>query len=216
MSRMVGVATDTRRTAPVPPSGPGALHCEFLHRLTCTNPHPWPRDASRAGLASSMGIRNYLIEGVSGTGKTSVFRELRRRGYHAINGDTELAYQGDPITGEPLDGLTHEHHIWHLEKVRALVADRDEPVTFFCGGSRNFPAFIELFDEVFILDVDRDTLQRRLDERGESEWGGKPQERQLIERLHRTSEDLPAHGVVLDATAPIARVVDDIVRHAGA
>ena len=36
-----------------------------------------------------MGIRNYLIEGVSGTGKTSVCKELRRRGYHAINGDNE-------------------------------------------------------------------------------------------------------------------------------
>ncbi|WP_244364379.1 AAA family ATPase [Paenibacillus cellulositrophicus] len=34
-----------------------------------------------------MGIRNYLIEGVSGTGKTSVCKELQRRGYHAIHGD---------------------------------------------------------------------------------------------------------------------------------
>ena len=55
-----------------------------------------------------MGIRNYLIEGVSGTGKTSVCHELRRRGYHAINGDRELAYQGDPKTGEPLDGVALE------------------------------------------------------------------------------------------------------------
>jgi broad-specificity NMP kinase len=31
-----------------------------------------------------MGIRNYLIEGVSGTGKTSVCNELQRRGYYAI------------------------------------------------------------------------------------------------------------------------------------
>jgi predicted ATPase len=30
-----------------------------------------------------MGMRNYLIEGVSGTGKTSVCKELQRRGYFA-------------------------------------------------------------------------------------------------------------------------------------
>ncbi len=30
-----------------------------------------------------MGVRNYLIEGVSGAGKTSVCDELRRRGYHS-------------------------------------------------------------------------------------------------------------------------------------
>jgi broad-specificity NMP kinase len=77
-----------------------------------------------------MGIRNYLIEGVSGTGKTSVCNELQRRGYHAIHGDRELAYQGDPETGEPTDGFAHEHHIWHVDKVRALVANQDEAVTF--------------------------------------------------------------------------------------
>lgn len=34
-----------------------------------------------------MGIRNYLIEGLSGTGKTSVCNELQQRGYHAVHGD---------------------------------------------------------------------------------------------------------------------------------
>jgi thymidylate kinase len=29
-----------------------------------------------------MGVRNYLIEGVSGTGKTSVAAELQQRDYH--------------------------------------------------------------------------------------------------------------------------------------
>jgi hypothetical protein len=50
-----------------------------------------------------MGVRNYLIEGVSGTGKTTVAEELQRRGYHVIHGDRELAYVGDPDTGAPLD-----------------------------------------------------------------------------------------------------------------
>ena len=85
-----------------------------------------------------MGKRNYLIEGVSGTGKMSVCNELQRRSYHAINGDRELAYQGNPETGKPTDGLPHEHHIWDVEKVKALVANQDEAVTFFCDGSRNF------------------------------------------------------------------------------
>jgi predicted ATPase len=29
-----------------------------------------------------MGVKNYLIEGVSGTGKTAVCKELQRRGCH--------------------------------------------------------------------------------------------------------------------------------------
>ena len=160
-----------------------------------------------------MGARNYLIEGLSGTGKTSVCTELERRGYHTIHGDRELAYQGDPETGEPTDTQSHEHHIWDVDKVRALVARHDEAVTFFCGGSRNSARFIDLFDGVFILDVDLDTLNRRLDERPDAEWGGgKPVDREFIARLHRTKEDMPSGGIVIDATARIGDVVDEILR----
>ncbi len=161
-----------------------------------------------------MGMRNYLIEGLSGTGKTSVCDELQRRGHHAIHGDRELAYQGDPETGEPTDGSVHEHHIWHVDTVKALVADQAEPVTFFCGGSRNLSKFIDLFDGVFVLEVDLETLHRRLDERPDDEWGGgKPVERERIVRWHETKDDVPKNGMAIDATAPIAHVVDEILRH---
>lgn len=160
-----------------------------------------------------MGLRNYLVEGVSGTGKTSVCRELNRRGYQAINGDRELAYQGDPETGEATDTALHQHHIWDVGRVRALVADKQQPVTFFCGGSRNFSKFIGLFDEVFVLDIDLETLLRRLDQRPQDEWGSRPSERDLIIRLHRTKEDIPRNGVVIDATRSLTEVVDDILRH---
>ena len=162
-----------------------------------------------------MGVRNYLVEGVSGTGKTSVCRELNRRGYRAINGDTELAYQGDPETGAAVDTAVHEHHLWDVGRVRTLLADQQEKVTFFCGGSRNFSKFIDLFDGVFVLDIDLDTLHRRLDQRGSDEWGSHPSERDLIVRLHRSKEDIPGSGVVIDATQPLADVVDEILRHVG-
>ncbi|HSE45793.1 MAG TPA: AAA family ATPase [Gemmatimonadales bacterium] len=160
-----------------------------------------------------MGVRNYLVEGVSGTGKTSVCRELNQRGYQAINGDRELAYQGDPETGQATDTALHQHHIWDVGRVRALVADHQEPVTFFCGGSRNFSKFIDLFDEVFVLDIELESLHRRLDQRPQNEWGSKPSERELIVRLHRTHEDIPGAGVVIDATRPLADVVGEILRH---
>ena len=158
-----------------------------------------------------MGIRNYLIEGVSGVGKTAVAEELQRRGCHVIHGDRELAYQGDPKTGKPVDGHSHEHHIWDVDKVRALVADHSHAASYFCGGSRNFASFIDLFDRVFVLEVDLGTLIRRLAKRPETEWGGRPAERRLVRRLHATKEDVPRGGVVIDATAPIERVVDEIL-----
>lgn len=164
-----------------------------------------------------MGRRNYLIEGGSGTGKTAVCHELRRRGYHAINGDRELAYQGDPGTGEPVLGVTgvaaHRHHLWWVADVRALAADRQHAVTFFCGGSRNLAEFVDVFDAVFVLEVDLHTLDRRLDRRPKDEWGGRQEERQLIEHLHETREEIPPGGIAIDATVPLPHVVDTILQH---
>ena len=169
-----------------------------------------------------MGLRNYLIEGVSGAGKTAVATELQRRGYQAIHGDRELAYRGDPKTGLPIAPATgaptaiwmSEHQIWDVEKVKAYIANQDEAVTYFCGGSRNFSKFVDLLDGVFVLEVDLDTMNRRIDERvalDPTDFGGKPEERELIARLHATKEDVPKNAMSIDATAPIARVVDDIL-----
>jgi hypothetical protein len=162
-----------------------------------------------------VGVRNYLVEGVSCTGKTSVATELERRGHHVVHGDRSLAYQGDPVTGAPLPGLHHEHHVWDVARVHALVADRSASVTFFCGGSRNFPLFVDLFDEVFVLEVDRRTLLERLDRRPGDEWGARPEERELVLRVHASGDDVPA-GTRIDATRPLDEVVDEIVRRAGA
>ena len=91
-----------------------------------------------------MGTKNYLIEGGSGTGKTSVATELERRGHHVVHGDRVLTYVGDPETGQALAGPPegadrivwgYVHWIWRVDKVRAIAADTTHPATFFCGGS---------------------------------------------------------------------------------
>lgn len=164
-----------------------------------------------------MGVKNYLIEGVSCTGKTSVCDELQRRGHHAIHGDRELAYFGDLETGYPSDDSTSENRawIWDVEKVRALVADQSHAATFFCGGSRNNGRFIHLFDKVFVLEIDLDTLNQRLAARTDDEWGGTASEGQSFARLqHETKEGLPKKAIIIDATAPISNVVDAILESA--
>ena len=164
-----------------------------------------------------MGMKNYLIDGVSCAGKTTVCNELQRRGFHAIHGDRELAYSGDPKTGERVDGSSDEHRawIWDVEKVRALVADKNHAATFFCGGSRNSGRFIDLFDGVFVLEVDLDTLNRRLAARPENEWGGTASEGESFARLqHETKEGFPENAIPIDATAPLSSVVDTILENA--
>lgn len=174
-----------------------------------------------------MGIKNYLIEGVSGTGKTSVAEELQNRGHHVIHGDRSLKYRGDPNTGQPIEEPTHEsewdkvvwqqkHLLWDLDKVKSIIADHSSSISFFCGGSRNFHHFIDLLDGVFILEVDDiQILHNRLEERvakDPTDWGRKPEEKKLVTQLHHTKEDIPECGISIDATPPLKIVVDEILK----
>jgi broad-specificity NMP kinase len=165
----------------------------------------------------NMGIKNYLIDGVSCAGKTTVCNELQRRGYHTIHGDRELAYWGDPKTSEPITGCADEHGawMWNVAKVSALVADKTHAATFFCGGCRNSDSFIDLWDGVFVLEIDLDTLNRRLAARPPDAWGGSANEGEAFARLqHATKEGLAKNAIVIDATASLSRIVDPILEYA--
>lgn len=167
-----------------------------------------------------MAHRTYLIEGVSGSGKTSVATELERRGHHVVHGDRVLAYQGDPKTGAPLPPeqrssdpqFISDHHIWDPVKIAALVADQSHEMTYICGGSSNHDKFLHLFDAVFILDADWPTIERRLLARVD-EWGSVPAERAIVAELYASRRRQPKGGILIDATKPIPEVVDAILAH---
>jgi broad-specificity NMP kinase len=161
-----------------------------------------------------MAKRNYLIEGSSGTGKTSVAEELQRRGYHVLHGDRELAYRGDPETGKRTEAPGFGYHIWDVDKVRKIIANKEEEVTFFCGGSMNHHKFIDLFDKVFVLDVDIETLRERLDRRTADDWDVNDPENttEFVLRLHATKKALPK-GITINTARPINEVVDAILEY---
>ena len=66
---------------------------------------------------------------MSGTGKTSVVGELRRRGFVAHDRD-------DGYTSlDPEDGRWHWHWHWRIADVRRLLADADAQCVFIAGCS---------------------------------------------------------------------------------
>src|SRR5215210_2268127 len=71
---------------------------------------------------TSMAKRNYLVEGLSGAGKSSVYEELIRRGYKAVSTDRAWAYHADPDTGLP--GGPIRTSMWNQQKA---VSELESP-----------------------------------------------------------------------------------------
>ena len=158
-----------------------------------------------------MAKRNYLVEGLSGTGKSSVFEELIRRGYKAVSTDRLWSFYADPVTGLP--GGPHHHDTWMWDRQKALSElESPEPdVLFVCGSSRNRDQFLSYFTKIFNLRIDDDTMRRRLKERTEDDWSGGQEGVELMLELNKSDEGPPG-AIDIDATQPLNRVVDELLR----
>ena len=157
-----------------------------------------------------MAKRNYLVEGLSGAGKSSVYEELIRRGYMAISTDRAWKYHANPDTG-PGRPIHHDNSMWDQQKAVSELESPEPEVLFVCGSSRNRDRFLAYFTKIFNLRIDDDTMRRRLQERTNNEFGKQPGEIELMLRLNR-SDEKPAGAIDVDATQPLDQVVDELLR----
>lgn len=99
-----------------------------------------------------------LITGMSGTGKSTVVEELRRRGFAAYDADEH------GFTEESDDGSWR----WRTSSVSALLRDAESDV-LFAGCSDEQVTF--RWDRKVLLTAPEATLLRRLDARTTNDFG---------------------------------------------
>jgi len=151
-------------------------------------------------------MHNYLIEGVSGTGKTTVCEELKKRGYKAVEADEEMAHYADPKTGLPTEEKIPDNWIWNEEKFKKALKQEGNDLIFVCGGAMNQEEFKQHFEKVFTLHIDDETL---------NDFGKHPDELALqLEWNKGAVEYSKQRGTLLiNATKPIEVVVDEILSY---
>jgi broad-specificity NMP kinase len=154
------------------------------------------------------------IDGLSGTGKSTLCAELARRGYHAVDADAAFGYAGDPVTGLPSEVDSRANWIWDGQKLRAFADRSDGAPVFICGGAMNQDEFADLFTKRFVLRIDSETMRHRLLTRTNNDFGKDPADlaEQLELNAHVMEEAERIGSIVVDATRPINEVADDIVR----
>src|SRR4051794_23048192 len=155
-----------------------------------------------------MAKRNYLVEGLSGAGKSSVYEDLIRRGYKAISTDRAWKCPAEPANGLPGRPI---NLMWDQQKAVRELESPEPEVLFVCGSSHNRDRFLPYFTKIFNLRIDDDTMRRRLQERTNNEFGKQPEELELMLRLNR-SDEKPAGAIDVDATQPLDQVVDELLR----
>jgi broad-specificity NMP kinase len=160
----------------------------------------WPETHVMTGAA-----RRVLLTGVSGTGKSSTVRELRRRGFTAYDADDDGYAEPDT------DGVWR----WRTREVSRLLEGAGDQLLFFAGCSEEQAQF--RWDLKVLLTAPETVIVERLTSRTTNPYGKSAEERKRVlvdlrdvEPLLRGSADL-----VIDTTKPLARVADAILLAAG-
>lgn len=112
-----------------------------------------------------------LITGFPGTGKSSVAKELKKRGHNAydIEAMPDYAHVEDRATGRhlkvpsplPLNWFSDAGiNRWDINKVTDLLNEHDD--VFICGLGGNQDQLYDYFDRIFVLTADDTVLEQRL------------------------------------------------------
>jgi thymidylate kinase len=166
----------------------------------------------------------YLITGVAGSGKSSVARELRKRGLAAYDTEVGFSYHIDKRTGERAAYPAHPTVEWYDahervfdEKVLGnLFKKHANEDIFICSITANQKKFYPAFAKIFLLTAPDEVLVQRIEERTDNHFGKHPLELQRIISRHQAFDDelKTAGAVVIDSTQPMDEVVDQILEQA--
>ena len=162
--------------------------------------------------------------GVSGSGTSAVCAELLARGYAATDSDfgtsgwfrREDGVEVPTLPGD--DFRTPEWsrlHQWRFSVERAAVLAKkvEGKLGFLCGHAAGDAEKWQLFERVFLLEVDEATLRERLTTRTNNSYGRAAHELGEILVGHATfDDDYRRYGAyALDATWPVGEVVDELL-----
>ena len=156
------------------------------------------------------------VDGLSGTGKSTLSEELVRRGHRAVDADAAFAYFADPTTGAPTLAERRSNWKWDGRRLLAFAEHVGDDVVFVCGGALNADDFRHLFTTHFTLVVDDDTLRHRILTRTNNDFGKDPDDLATQLAENRTAADAAAArgSIVIDAMQPVTAVADEVIRRA--
>jgi shikimate kinase len=135
-----------------------------------------------------------LITGMSGTGKSTLLDELRRRGHLTLDTD--------------YDGWVLSNREWDEARMTTFLGDHED--VFVAGTVENQGRFYDRFDHVVLLTAPLRVLVERVSIRKNNPYGKSPEQLAEISRYVDTVEPLLREGasLELDGLRPVSELAD--------
>jgi dephospho-CoA kinase len=149
------------------------------------------------------GVKRVLLTGMSGTGKSTLIRALRARGYRSIDMD-EPGWSEYGVDGD---------WVWREDRVEELLAVEDGKVLFISGCAENQVKFYPKLDHIILLSAPEDVLVERLMTRTNNAYGKRPEELADVMYYLETVEPLLRRGATheVDASASFEKVLETVL-----
>ncbi len=169
-------------------------------------------------------MRKFYITGVSGVGKSTIIKELRKKGFAAIDIDSVpgLCHWQHKLTskegvykyGIGRDWLEAHNYICDPSKLKKLI-DKQKSVkgaVVVAGLASNQDDYLDLFDRIFLLHCDKKLFLHRLSTRKGNEFArDKSGQEHVLSWYKKFESDMRKRGVIsINTKNPINVVVGKI------
>ena len=170
---------------------------------------------------------NILITGTSGSGKSTIGRALKDLGYGFIEADVDtyhgksIAYwtskktkKGRNMPWPPPENWHNENNwTWRVDVLQQKINEKPKENIFVCGDSRNKTEALHLFDKIFVLSVDDDTLRHRLETRTDNYFGKSADQLAWVLEENKTIVvEMTKFGAIpINTNKPVGQAVDEIL-----